>query len=151
MNAISGRRAPTITAPAVGCSSLGPKSGVRPSAEPRSQLLRSASTEERRPAAGRELAVEEHGQAELAEPAAELPGRRLRALHVGRLQRHKWDDIGRADPRVGTLVSRQVDPVAGNLDGADERLDERAVLPHHREYRAMVIGVRVHVQKPHTL
>ena len=67
-------------------------------------------------------------------------------------QRHmQGDDIGRADSRVGTLVSCQVDPVAGDLDGADERLDERAVLARHSEHRTRVLGVGVHVQQPHTL
>ena len=41
---------------------------------------------------------------------------------------HERDDVGDADPRVRALVRAQVDPLAGDLDRRDERLDQRPVL-----------------------
>ncbi len=149
LNAINGRRAPTMTPPAVGWSSVGPKSGRRLLREPGRELLGAAASEERRPPAARQLAVEEDGQAELAHPLGQAKSRRLRPLHVGRPQRHNRDDVCGADPRVRSLVSGEIDPIPRNCNRIDERVDERIVFADQGEYRPVVIGIGVHVEQSH--
>ena len=81
LNAISGLRAPTMTPPTAGSIRAGPKSGSSSPASIRAlQPLDAAAPVEGRPAHRRR--VDEHRQAERAEPLAERERRLPRALHV---------------------------------------------------------------------
>ena len=57
------------------------------------------------------------------------------------------DDVGGADPRVRPSVLAQVDPLAGDVDPGDERLDELVPVADEGEHRAVVVGVGVDVEQ----
>ncbi len=115
--------------------------------DPALQLLRAASPEERGPAPGCELAVEEDGQPELAaDPLREVCRRRLRPGHVVGDDRHDRNDVRGSDTRMRSLVTAQVDPVPGTGDSGDEGVHEIGLLADEREHRAVVVDVGVDVE-----
>src|SRR5262249_43276135 len=57
-------------------------------------------------------------------------------------------DIGRAHPRMRTLVPAQVDTLARALDPGDERGDELGPRPDEREHRPVVVAVGMNVEEP---
>ena len=117
--------------------------------EPPLQLCRAAAPEERRSAAGRELAVEKDREAELdADPARQLARRLLGVIQVAGPDRDDRDHVRRADPRMRAVVAPQVDPLARARNPRQERLDEHIRLPDEREDGAVVVGVDVHVEQP---
>ncbi len=151
MKAISGRRTPMRTPPALGCSTAGPRSARElAGVDPPLQLLRSAPPEERGLAAVlRQARVEEDRQAELApDPLAKgergLSGRGL----VDGPKRYERDNVCSPDPRMGTLVSAQVDSLRGARDSGEQRLDQLFAGPHEREHGPVVVPVGVDVEQP---
>ena len=64
-----------------------------------------------------------------------------------RPERHDRHDVGRADARVRSLVRAQVDPLGGHCDSCEQRVAELGLGPDQREHRAVVVGIRVHVQQ----
>ena len=150
LNAISGRRAPTSTAPADGVEPL--RAEVRlqlARVDPALELVRAAAPEERRPASRCELAVEEDGQPELV---ADRGGRAVVAVSCAR---------GMSSGTIGTsgttsaapirgmrsLVAAQVDPVARARDSGEERVDELVIFADEGEDRPVVVGVGVDVEQ----
>jgi len=113
------------------------------------ETIGAAVPEERWAAAGRKLAVEEHRQAELADPLGQLQGGCFRPLHIGRTKRDDWHHVSRSDPGMRALVATQVDSVSSTANGVDQRTDQRLVLTHDRENRSVVVGIRVHVEEAH--
>src|SRR5438128_1433349 len=83
--------------------------------------------------------VHDRRQAEAADALAERERRTPRALQVLRPDRHQWDDVGRADPRVRPFVAAQVDPLARDPDARHERLDETVLRADDREDAAIVV------------
>ncbi len=47
------------------------------------------------------------------------------------------------------VVATQVDSVSSDLNGGDQRIDQRLVLTDDRENRSVVVGIRVDVEEPH--
>ena len=127
MNAISGRRAPTITPPARSSSLRRAEVGRElAGVDPPLELLRPAAPEERRPAPRRQLAVEEDRQPELRpDPARQRQRRLAGVLQVVTPDRHDRNDVRGADPRMRAFVPAQVDPLARAGDAGQQRLDER--------------------------
>ena len=121
LKAISGRRAPTSTAPARGIELR--RAEVRRElarVDPPLELLRPAAPEERRAAARRRRRGRPADRARRSArpPPAPPPAR---PLHVLRAHRDERDDVRRADPRMRALVPAQVDALARALDAGDER------------------------------
>src|SRR5439155_7498307 len=58
------------------------------------------------------------------------------------------DDVRCADPRMRSLVTAEIDPVARARDAGDQGVDELLHAADEREHRAVVIRVRVHVEQP---
>ena len=151
LNAISGRRAPTMTPPARSSSRAGPKSGRELArVDPPLELRRARRARKNAgPAPGAELAVEEDRQAELAaDPLRESQRAVPRPLAVFRSERDDRHDVGGADSRVRALVLG-----AGRSARARTAIPARSastsdvVVADEREDRAVVIGVRVDVEQ----
>ena len=75
-------------------------------------------------------------------------GRGARPLEVAGLERHDRDDVGGADPRVGTVVQAQVDPLDRRRDPCEQRVGQLLLAPDEREDRAVVVDVGVDVEQP---
>ena len=101
MNAISGGRAATSVAPAVGWRA-GPKSGLK--------LLEAAGLAQLGAgAAAGQLAVEIHGDAELPDLVGEHERLGARGALVGLVEVDDRRHVDGSDARVQALVARQVD------------------------------------------
>ena len=112
------------------------------------QLHRAAAPEERRPAVGREVAVEEDRQRELrSHPSRQLESRSPGARRVRLANGDDRNDVGGADAGVRALVPAQVDPLAGAGNARQERGDELLLIADERVDRAVVILVRVDVEQ----
>ena len=150
LNAINGRRAPTITPPARSSSRPGPKSGVELARRRAAAASsRPARAEERRPAARRELAVEEHGQRQLAHRSAARARARTRAHAPG------------PPGTIGTTGTTSAAPIRGCAPSCSRRsIRSRATATaassastssllgaDQREHRPVVIRVAVHVEQ----
>src|SRR5256885_1197766 len=81
--------------------------------EPPLELLGSAAAVEGRPPLRR--CVEEHRQAELAEPRTDRFSRTPCPIEGGRHQRDDRHDVGGADPWMRAVGTAEVDPIARGL------------------------------------
>ena len=106
LNATSGGRAPTSTAPAVGCSCGGPKSGFSSPVSIRCRERgRAAAAQLGAGAAVGEHPVQKDGQLELlAEPVGEHERLGARGAAIGVVEEHDRCDVERADARVDAVV-----------------------------------------------
>ena len=146
LKATSGGRAATRTAPAVGCMRSGPKSGRRPSAircaRPGGPAL--AQLGARAPVG--QQAVEEDGQAELAEGVGQRERLGQRGAALLRGPEDDGRDVDGPDVRMKALVAREVDALDRFAGAARQRLVERPGLGREGEDGAVVIGVLVAVE-----
>src|SRR5581483_8173397 len=92
--------------------------------------------------------VDEHRQPELADSFGEDEGGVPRALDVVGVDRDEGDDIGGADARMRSVVPAEVDALARDADGSKQPLEQLVLTADDGEHRAVVIGVRVHVEQP---
>src|SRR3989304_2281738 len=145
LNAISGARAPTTLAPAVGWSCLGPKSGARsgvvlissrgPLDPPLPDVRQRPSLRPRR-----SLLIEVHGDLQLPRDAlADRAGNRDAFLHRDPRYGDERAHVERADPRMLAPVDREVDQRDGLLGAAERGLCDRLPVPDERDHRAVVV------------
>ncbi len=149
LNAISGRRAPTRTAPADSCEALGAEVRLQLArVDPALKLLRAAAPEERGPATRCELPVQEDRQTEIADRfAGPVPLRSSRARGMSSREiGTTGNDIGGPDAWMCSFVLAQVDPVSRAGDSGNEGVHEIGLLADEGEHRAVVIDVRVDVE-----
>ena len=126
LNAISGRRAPTMTPPARSSSSR--RTVVRAKlarVDAALELLRTPAPVERGPSLRRRVAVEEHRQAELGADPIREPQRAIpRPFAIARIECDDRHDVCRADSGMSAFVAAEVDPVARTGDSRQQCLDE---------------------------
>ena len=153
LNAASGLRAPTSTAPAEAESWRRPER--RPELaeiDPSLQLRRATATKEGRPAAVSDLAVEKHRELEPPPPPAGRPRARRRG-------RDPWSAADK--PTSGTMSAaptRGWIPVcrrrsmcsAAARDACDERLDEQIVVGEQRVNRTVMVAIGVRIDHART-
>ena len=143
LNAISGGRAETSVAPAVGCSSAGrSRAACRGAARP----VRPALAQLGAGAPAGQLAVEEDGDAGGADRVGgeQRLGDRRAALRVVEVDDRR--DVERADARVEAVVRAQVDPLRGRRGAGGERQVQLPGRAREEEDRAVVVGVGGAVQ-----
>jgi SAM-dependent methyltransferase len=117
--------------------------------EPPTELHRPPAAKERRPPAGRQLAVQEDGKIELgAHPLGQHPGGVASPRQILGQDRHHGHDVRRTDPRMRACVSTQIDPLTRAGDPGKQRLDELLRGADQCENRAVVILVGVDVEQP---
>jgi hypothetical protein len=93
-------------------------------------------------------AVEEDGDTEVEpDPVGDGESRPFGGRHRARLEWDERDDVDRADPWMDAFVSPKVDELDCARSSCDECVDERIVVAHEGEDRAVVIGVRVDVEE----
>jgi hypothetical protein len=63
------------------------------------------------------------------------------------MERDEWNDVHDTDARMDALVPTEIDQPDGACRSCDERVDQRIATACEREYRAVVIGVGVHVEQ----
>jgi len=68
-------------------------------------------------------------------------------LPIGRRQGYDRHDVCYPDAGMDAVMLAQIDELNGTRDSCQERLRERARLAGKRKDRAVMIGVRVHVEK----
>jgi hypothetical protein len=101
-----------------------------------------------RPDPAAEDAVEEDGQLQFVrDPARNHLRRALGPRHVFRAERNERDDVGRPDPRVGSLVPAQVDALLRAGDAREQGLGELLLRPDEREDGPVVVHVGVYVEQ----
>ena len=150
MNATSGGRAVTRTAPAVGCRSRGPKSrSLLAVGDPLREGGQAAASQLGARAAAREIAVQEYGKPELlAEHVREHQRLRRRGPAVCIVQVDDWRDVDRADARMRPVVARDVDDLQGASRTGDDCRRELTGRAGEGEHRAVVIRIEVDVERP---
>ena len=154
LKAMSGKRAPMATAPAVACTRASPSSGVLRglAADDLAHLLEALAADD-----GEVLVLGDAGRV-LVEERGDLRARRrrgcastLRRLDADRrvfgAQRHERHHVGGAEARVRALVLVQVDQLGGLLDGAERRLGDRTLVADEGHDAAVVRGVALHVEQ----
>ncbi len=149
MNATSGFRTPSSTAPAVSWSRR--RSAVRrqlATVETLLQLGKTASPKERKtPPLGGQPPVEEDRQLELRrETIREKHGRLDRPGLVLAAKRDEGNDIRGADPRMHADVLAQIDLRDGPPDPGEQRLDELLPASDQREDGPVVVEVDVNIE-----
>ena len=92
--------------------------------------------------------VQKRRDSELAsDPLGQRPSQRHAVVHRDVAHRDEGDDVGGAHTRMLARVSREVDPLSGDGDGAKGRGDRGIGRGDEREDRAMVRGVGLDVEK----
>ena len=153
LKAMSGCRAPTAVAPAVGCGLAGPKSGrcvgVRHDVR---ETLEAGSSDVRehlavRPRGG--LAVQVDRQ---LEPLGHSRGEGSRTVHAslqgGVAERHEGHDVDGTDAWMAALVTAHVDPLERHLHGCLRGQRDPTRVAGKREHAAVVVGVRGAIEEP---
>ena len=134
LKAISGRRAATSVAPAVGWLG-GPKSGLK--------LFSAAGLAQLRAgAAAGQLAVQIDGDAELPDLVGEHERLGARGALVGFVEIDDRRHVDGSHARVEALVARQVDARDRGSDACEHGGVQVPGLSGEREHRAMVVGIR---------
>jgi ubiquinone/menaquinone biosynthesis C-methylase UbiE len=115
--------------------------------DPTLQLLRAASSVERRPTARRTVTVEKYGQPQLRADPVRHPQRTVtRTLAILLIERHDRNDVCRADPRMRADVLPEVDALACARNAGQQCLDERLFLRDKREHGPVVIRIGVEIE-----